>query len=296
VEGFVRCASKQKWLEIHGQAHWTHFYTNYGISLQKRFLGHFLKGEDTGWDKQPAVQLQIRHPGEKFVLRHESEWPIARTQWTKFYLDPADNQLVETAPSGEGDVTFDALGNGVTFMLATRNEDMEITGPVAAKLFVSSTTTDADLFLVLRLFDPEGREVFFHGTNDPHTPIGLGWLRASHRKLDMDRSRFYQPYHTHDELWPLTPGETAELDVEIWPTCIVVPAGYRLALTVRGKDFEHDLQPVVQAKGDLEMRGVGPFKHDDPDDRPVEIYGGRTTLHIDKEQAPYLLLPVIPRQ
>ena len=34
--------------------------------------------------------LNIRHPGEKFVPRAENEWPLARTQWTKFYLDPAD--------------------------------------------------------------------------------------------------------------------------------------------------------------------------------------------------------------
>ena len=80
----MRSASEQKWLECHGIEHWTHFYTNYGLDLQKRFFGHFLKGEDTGWSKQPKVLLQVRHPGERFVERHESEWPLARTKWTKF--------------------------------------------------------------------------------------------------------------------------------------------------------------------------------------------------------------------
>ena len=75
-EGFVRAASKHKWLEVHGLEHWSEFYTNYGVDLQKRFFGHFLKGENTGWDKQPKVQLQIRHPGEKFVERHETSWPL----------------------------------------------------------------------------------------------------------------------------------------------------------------------------------------------------------------------------
>ena len=79
-EGFVRSASDQKWLECHGIEHWTHFYTDYGVGLQKRFFGHFLKGEDTGWSKQPKVMLQVRHPGEKFVERHENEWPLARTK------------------------------------------------------------------------------------------------------------------------------------------------------------------------------------------------------------------------
>jgi len=52
-EGFVRAASKQKWLEVHGIEHWTHFYTDYGRNLQKRFMDYFLKGVDNGWSKQP---------------------------------------------------------------------------------------------------------------------------------------------------------------------------------------------------------------------------------------------------
>ncbi len=87
IEGFVHAATEQKWLEIHGLEHFTHFYTDYGTALQKRFFGHFLKGEDTGWGQQPKVTLQVRHPGERFVERAESEWPLARTQWTPFYHD-----------------------------------------------------------------------------------------------------------------------------------------------------------------------------------------------------------------
>ncbi len=62
VEGFLQAASKHKWLEMHGGAHWAEFYTDYGVDIQKRFLGYFLKGEDNGWDKQPKVQIQIRRP------------------------------------------------------------------------------------------------------------------------------------------------------------------------------------------------------------------------------------------
>src|SRR5919204_311627 len=91
-EAFTQAASEQKWLEVHGLEHWTHYYTDYGVDLQKRFFGHFLKGEDTGWDRQPRVQLQVRHI-DRFVERHESEWPLARTEWTRFYLDPAGPSL-----------------------------------------------------------------------------------------------------------------------------------------------------------------------------------------------------------
>ena len=215
------------------------YYTDYGIDLQKRFFGHFLKGEDTGWEKQPRVLLQVRHPGEKFVPRAESEWPLARTQWTKLHLDLADLTLTEQSVSGTNTLEYDALGDGVTFLTPPLEKEMEITGPSAAKLFVSSSTTDADLFLVLQVFAPDGKEVVFQGALDPHTPIAQGWLRASHRKLGPELSLPYRPFHPHDEKWPLKPGEPVELDVEIWPTCIVVPAGYRIGLQVRGKDYVH---------------------------------------------------------
>jgi len=51
----VRAASSEKWLEVHGIEHWTEFYMDYGVDLQKRFFGHFLKGEATGWEKQPRI-------------------------------------------------------------------------------------------------------------------------------------------------------------------------------------------------------------------------------------------------
>ena len=122
-------------------------------------------------------------------------------------------------------LAYPTSGDGLTFFTAPMSDEMEITGPVAAKLFLSSDTSDADIFLVLRVFDPAGKEVVFTGTNDPRTPVGLGWLRASHRKLDRERSLPYRPWHSHDEEWPLTPGVPVELDIEIWPTSIVVPPG-----------------------------------------------------------------------
>lgn len=292
-EGYLESASSQKWLEVHGDSHFSPFYRNEGERLQKRFFGHFLKGEDTGWDKQPAVQLQIRHPGEKFVIRDEKEWPLARTQWTKFYLDPKNKTLSETPVAGEA-VAYETMGEGVTFWLPAMTKPLEITGPVAAKLFVSSPTADADLFLSLRLFDPGGKEVLFIGSNDPQVPIGLGWLRASHRKLDQQRSLPYRPFHTHDELQPLTPGTPVELDVEIWPTCIVIPPGYRFGLTIKGCDYDHGLGDSGFANAMYPMTGIGPFVHNNATDRPSEIFDAENTLHFESGSAPYLLLPVIP--
>jgi len=292
-EGYMRAASPQKWLEVHGGSHWAPFYTDYGVALQKRFFDHFLKGADNGWDTQPRVQLQVRHI-DRFVERHENEWPLARTRWTRYYLDLSERTLT-TEPRGASDkVEYDASGSGLTFYTPQLKREMEITGPSALKLFLSSATVDADVFAVLRVFAPDGREVVFQGALDPHTPIAQGWLRASHRKLDPDMSVPWRPWHTHDELQPLTPGEPVELDIEIWPTCIVVPAGHRIALTIRGRDYEYDGPGATLSNMKNVMRGCGPFVHDDPVDRPPEIFGGKVTLHSSASQQPYILLPVIP--
>ncbi len=289
-EGFMRAASKQKWLEAHGIEHWTHFYTDYGRQLQLRFFDHFLKGKGD-WARQPRVQLQVRHV-DRFVERHENEWPIARTQWTKLYLQK-NFQLGKT-PSGEGTVSFEALGEGVTFLSEPLEKDTEITGPLAAKLRISSSTEDADLFLIFRVFTPDLREVTFMGAIDPHTPVAQGWLRASHRKLDPKLSLPCRPYHTHDEVQKLRAGQPVDLDVELWPSSVVVPAGYRLALSVCGKDYEWQKATGARLSNfKNELRGCGPFLHDDPRERPASIFGGRTTLHLGDA---HVLVPVVPAQ
>ena len=294
VEGFVRAASKQKWLEVHGLEHWTHFYTDYGRQLQLAFFDRFLHGKANGWDRQPSVLLRVRHL-DRYVPRTENEWPLARTRWTQLHLDPATGLLRQDKASGAASLSFEAMGDGVTFLTPPLQAETEITGPSALKLFVSSSTGDADLLVVLRAFGPDLKEVVFQGAVDPHTPIGQGWLRASHRRLDKRLSTPWRPYHTHDRRQPLKPGEVVELDIEIWPTCVVLPAGYRIGVTIRGKDYEY----AGASGGRLsnfknELKGCGPFLHDDERDRPPDVFGGTTTLHFGRGRQAYVLLPVIP--
>ena len=74
-----------------------------------------------------------------------------------------------------------------------------------------------------------------------------------------------------------------------------MPAGHRIGLTIRGKDYEY----AGPSGGKLsnfknELEGCGPFLHNDPLDRPSNIFGGVTSLHFGGGRQPYLLLPVIP--
>jgi len=174
-------------------------------------------------------------------------------------------------------------------------EDTEICGPMAIKLNVSSDTRDADLFVILRVFQSDMKEITFRGALDPHTPVASGWLRASHRKLDEKLSTEAAPYHTHDEVQPLTPGEIYELDIEIHATGIVVPKGYRVGLSIKGCDYVF----TGEANAGLSnmknvFTGVGPFLHDDPDDRPPEVFDNKVTVHLGGDNAGYVLLPIIP--
>jgi predicted acyl esterase len=178
--------------------------------------------------------------------------------------------------------------------------EIEITGPVAARLHLSSNTSDADLFLVLQVYDPQGKEIVFSGAQHPRTPISQGWLRASHRRLDPERSTEYRPYHTHERSEPLVPGKVYPVDVEIWPTSIVVPAGYRIGLSVRGTDYDYEetaqsaANLAVRSTSREKKRGPGAFLHDDPRDRPAEIFGGTVTLRTGGSFDSHVLLPFVP--
>jgi uncharacterized protein len=299
VEGFLQSASKEKWLEVHNLEHWTHYYTDYGLKLQKQFFEYYLKGIDNGWARRAPVLLNVRHV-DKLAQRDEREWPLARTQWTRFYLDASDMSLSPSPPKAAADVAYEGLGKGVRFMTKPLQRETEITGPVASRLHISSSTSDADLFLVLHVYDSEGTEIVFSGAQHPRTPISQGWLRASHRRLDPQRSTAYRPYHTHDRTEPLEPGKVYALDVEIWPTSIVVPAGYCIGLSVRGTDYDYEetaqsaANLAVRSTSKEKKRGPGAFMHDDPRDRPPAIFGGTVRVRTGAAFDSHVLLPFIP--
>ena len=295
LEGWAQASSEQKWLEVHGLGHVTEFYTAHGIDLQKRFFGHFLQGRDTGWDRQPPVELNVRHVDGSFELRAEQEWPLARTEWTKFYLHPADGSLSTETPADRSTAEFEALGEGLTFTTAPFTGRTEITGPAAARLVAASSTTDADLFLTVRVLDPQGRDIRFVSGLDPAGVVANGWLRASHRALDAERTLPHRPWHPHNALDPLVPGEAVALDIEIWPTSVVVPAGYRLAVTIQGRDFEFPGDGPWPESYGIQMKGQAIFLHRDPVDRPADVFGGVTTVVSGSEEPSFLLLPIIPQ-
>jgi predicted acyl esterase len=299
VDGYLMAGSEEKWLELHGAEHWTHFYSPYGMDIQKQFLDHYLKGIDNGWGSRKRIQLQVRKVDGTFVERFEDEWPSRDTHYKKLYFDPVECSLTEKPSGKSGKLTYKGMQDeGVTFVTAPLTQEMELTGHSIAKLRVSSESTDADIFLVLRIFRPDFEEVTFAGASDPHSPLSLGWLRASMRKLDEKKSTEFEPWYPFDEKQPLTPGEPVDMTVEIWPTSCIIPKGYRLALTVRGKDYVCEAAKELKlglSQSSKPLRGVSGLVHDDPVDRPKEIFDKNVTLHFDGGDSCYLQIPVIEK-
>lgn len=283
IEGYLAAASQSKWLRIHTGDHHAPFYAEESLALQKRFFDRYLKGENNGWDAEPPISLAIRRP-DGISWRKETEWPLKGTQWERFYLDASNSTMTTAKVSTRAESSYQAMSDGVTFTTAPLTEDTEFTGPVKLKLWIKSSTHDMDVFATLRLIDPNGRDITFDGASEPRSPVTQGWLRISHRAVDPERSTEYRPYHPHQKAEAITPGQLYPADVEIWPTSVVVPKNYRLALTVQGKDWE-----LPGAEG--MFRGSGPFLHAD---RDSAVYGGTNTIATGDEQASYLLLPRIP--
>lgn len=279
IEGYLGASSKQKWLSLHVGTHWDSFYLPEYVAMQKRFFGHFLKGLNNGWDKEPPVLVQVRRPdGSK--ARAEHEFPLARTQWTELYLDAGNKSIARSNPAAESDVSYEAMSAGVDFSTAPFEQETEICGFITARMWVSSSTTDMDIFASLRVFDPDGKEITFTGAHE-QTIMAKGWLRVSHRKVDPARSLPYRVFHTHDEIQKIVPGEIYSVDVEIWPTSIVFPKGYRLVLTLQGRDFE--------------IPGVsGRMLHNHPQDRDPVEFAGVNTITTGGRHKSYLLVPIIP--
>jgi uncharacterized protein len=286
IEGFRGIASRDKWLKVQTGPYFATFFAPDSVALQRRFFDRHLKGIDNGWENEPAVDIVVRSPDDK-VHRHitSGAWPLEGTQFVKMHLDAANRTLEWKAPSAAATTRYPALSDGATFTSAPLDRDMEIAGPLMAKLQLACSKPDMDIFCTLLAFDPSGKEINFATNFDP-IPVSQGWLRVALRKLDPKRTSNWQPVHSFDEPQPLRPGEVIEAQVEVWPTGVFLPKGSRLALVLSGQDYTGTGQPGSSNSGF--------FLHNDPVDRPKDKYDGEHAIHTGEGRECWLQLPVIP--
>jgi putative CocE/NonD family hydrolase len=140
--------------------------------------------------------------------------------------------------------------------------DMEVTGPIVAKLWISSDRPDTDFTIKLIDVYPPNEDYpdgFAMNVTD-------GILRVRYRK-------------SWEKPEPLQPGEVAQVTVEAFPTANLFKRGHRIRLDVSSSNFPHfDVNPNT---GDPEGTGLT---------RQV----ARNTLYLDRERASYVVLPIVP--
>lgn len=334
VEGFTHAGSELKYLRFITGRHDLPLYYDEEVEVQKSFLDAFLKDDDrVGWsvkDAVPKVDVVLRKgdvpvnnaEAERlnFKRRSESEWPIKRTQYTKYYLTPQQG-LQTTKPVVEycSMISYAALGseeNPQLALFATDpfKEEVEITGHITAHLNVSlqadptgPVPSDIDLFVTLRHISPEGKEICYTGSGGDATPATKGWLRVSLRKVN-DKHVRHRPWLPHRDYFsmdvlPVVLGEVYGVDVEVLPTNVVVERGGSLAFEVSSGDTS----------------GTGIFKHNHPEDRfvvpirktfrylqhiktglivgrPASKFQGTNSIRFGPHWENYVTLPIIPSE
>lgn len=306
-ETYIQSASTEKRLDI--VEDW--FETSYNsVADHVAFFDYWLKGIKNGIMDGPRVRMWVRTGNGSYYVQPEHEWPIARTKYTKFYLDASPSQwkgdgrrqdflrLSQTAaPTAElskgysaqvdvGSIYPDKPGKtacwatGTSFVTDPVPEDLVLAGYMKLGLWVSSTSKDMDLYASVRVMDDKDQEVNYAGPPwwaEPTyvSPVGWGMLKVSHRKLDPKRSTNYRPVHTHLEAdyAPLKANEVVPVEVELWPNTALVKKGHRIRL---------DLQP---------HDGCGGSRHSY--DASYHT-GAQNTIYTGPNHPSYLQLPVIP--
>jgi hypothetical protein len=259
-EVYIQAASKHKKLWVEAGHEYARAFEKETLALHVKFFDYWLKGIKNGIMDEPPVRLDLRlprdadNPNGAWKTRFENEWPLARTQYVKYYLDATspsgDGRLTATPPAAERSTTYSAdveFGNdyaklcsaqGVSFVSEPLAEDTELAGYMKLALRVSSTSTDMDVYATLRVMDEQGKDVYYHSTHSQASPVTMGFLKVSHRKLDPKRSTIHQPVHTHrrEDYQPLKPNEKVMAEVELWPNTALVKKGHRLWLTIQPRD------------------------------------------------------------
>lgn len=272
---FESIASAERHLYTHRGGKWATFYSGEARLSQLAFFDRHLRGQDV--PLLPRVRLEVRADRDTVTaVRHEQEWPLARTAWAPLYLSA--HGLGARVPASEGSLTFGTRTAAARFDY-TLDEDTEITGPMSLRLWVEASGCD-DLHLFAGVEKWRGRRyVGFEGSYGfGRDRIATGWLKASMRDLDPARSRPWEPVPTFSRPAPLRPGEVVPVDVALGPSATLWRAGETLRLVIAGR-WLWPRNPLT---------GQFPAWYD-PSPR------GRCVLHWGPHQPAHLLAPVLPR-
>jgi predicted acyl esterase len=274
VTGFRRIRSPKKWLRIHREFEWPDTYSWLNQEDLRRFFDRYLKGVRNGWELTPRVRIEVMdaYDYDFQVNRPEKEFPLARTEYKKLYLDAAQRALSFEPLTTVSRVSYDAK-DGLTTLDLTFEEDTELTGFMKAHLWVEADGHDEmDLFLTVQKLDQNGKWLPTSVLGEDH-PGAWGRLRVSHRALDPDLSTDWQPVQSHRAEERLRPGEIVPVEVPFYPLSRIWHKGEQLRLQIAGRYFR---------EGWFE-----PFSWD-TDNKGAHV------IHTGDKYDSYLQIPVVP--
>jgi putative CocE/NonD family hydrolase len=262
-----------------------------------RWNDHWLKGLDTGIMREAPVRYWVM--GEN-AWRTGQDWPLPETRWTKLYLDSwerlrPESPLPASAKALQMPDAFVQMPptltnriSGLRYMTDPLSEDVLVAGPISLSLFASIDQEDTNWIVVLKDVGPdvsvmtarEGERAVPEGL--PERELTRGWLKATNRALDPDRSAPWKPWHrlTRDAARPVPPGEIVEYKIEIMATANLFRRGHRICLDITSMDFPTGVAGATNAEY-----------------IPYHICSSQTTLHKifhDAARPSHLLLPIVP--
>ncbi len=241
-EGFRRLGSADKWLYTHRGPKWSTYYSPEALAVQTQFFDHFLRGDDTAIAATPPVRIEVRaHRTEVATSYTSMGWPPAESRPTVLHLNAALGQLTETPPPEPTKLQVPRRGTQFRWRF---DRTTDIVGPMRLRVPVSAESDDLSLFAGVRKFSA-GREVVFEGSYGfTEDIVTRGWLRASHRAVDTQRSNDWEAFHPHTFTEPLRPREPVDLDLTLLPSATRFAAGDELVLELRDHWF-YPADPVT---------------------------------------------------
>lgn len=264
-----------------------------------RWYDHWLKGEPTGIMEEPPVKVWVM--GEN-KWRYGRDWPLPETRWEKFHLHSWE-RLVTTPPMDasrtsavyrEPDAfvqmppTHTRRIQALRYMTEPLAEEVLVIGPISLTLYASIDAEDTNWIVTLKDVGPDvsvrtGREGETHRPeNLPERELTRGWLKASHRAVDPQRSRPGVPWHplTRQAQQAVVPGEINEYQIEILATANLFRAGHRICVEISSLDLPTGVAGATNTEY-----------------IPNHVCSSRTVLHRihhDAAHPSHLLLPIIP--
>lgn len=244
MQAFRKAKTKRKWLRAHRDFEWPDTYEPQNLEDLKRFYDRYLKDIHNGWEMTPKVRIDIMdaYDCDYQVRRPEAEFPLKRTQYTKWYFDASNKDnltLSETPVAVEGVAAYDGNTEQVEFDMVVK-EDVELTGYMYLHLYVAAEAyNDMDMFINIQKADAEGNWIPWYTLNEPH-PGAWGKCRISHREIDMKESQvikgtMVQPVMAHRRELKVTPGEIVPVDIEIVPSARIWHKGERFRVQIAGR-------------------------------------------------------------